>query len=39
MAVAIATVVLLMVWLVFVFSAHNPDRGQVKAEHDHSRAL
>lgn len=34
MAVAIGTVVLLVVWLVFVFSARNPDRGQGKAEHN-----
>ena len=37
MAVAIGTVVLLAVWLVFIFSARNPDRGQREAEHNQLR--
>lgn len=36
MAVAIGTVALLVIWLFFIFSAHNPDRGAGKDGHNRS---
>lgn len=36
MAIAIGTVALLVIWLLFVFSAHNPDRGEGKDRHNRS---
>jgi hypothetical protein len=39
MAVAIGTVALLVIWLFFIFSAYNPDRGEGKIDTpDHAKA-
>lgn len=39
MAVAIGTLALLVIWLFFIFSAHNPDRGKEKMDTtDHAKA-
>ena len=39
MGIAIGTVVLLMVWLVFVFSARNPDRWLRNSRDEGTREL
>ena len=36
MAVAIGTLALLVIWLFFIFSAHNPDRREGKDGHNRS---
>jgi cbb3-type cytochrome oxidase subunit 3 len=36
MAVALGTAALLVIWLLFIFSAHNPDQRQRKDRHNRS---